>query len=98
VPETFAPGDLVRTRTRDAAGHTRLPRYARGVVGEVVEYAGQHPLPDESALGQPPRTRAVYHVRFSSSVLFGSGDHAVTVELWEDYLEPAAGHSGDKRH
>jgi nitrile hydratase len=28
-------------------------------------------------------------VRFAAADLFGDGDHAVTVELWEDYLEPA---------
>jgi hypothetical protein len=28
-------------------------------------------------------------VRTSTADLFGDGDHAVTVELWEDYLEPA---------
>jgi nitrile hydratase len=30
--------------------------------------------------------RAVYHVRFAATDLFGAGDHTVTVELWEDYL------------
>ncbi|PZA19960.1 SH3-like domain-containing protein, partial [Modestobacter versicolor] len=31
--DRFAPGDRVRTRATDPAGHTRLPRYARGAVG-----------------------------------------------------------------
>jgi nitrile hydratase len=26
-------------------------------------------------------------VRFRAADLFGAGDHTVTVELWEDYLE-----------
>jgi nitrile hydratase subunit beta len=88
VPDRFAPGDRVRTRAVDPAGHTRLPRYARGAVGEVVEPAGHHPLADDRARGLDPRPQAVYHVRFAAADLFGDGDHSVTVELWEDYLVP----------
>ena len=86
--DRFAPGDRVRTRSADPAGHTRLPRYARGAVGVVVERAGAHPLADDRAAGRSPRPQAVYHVRFPAAELFGDGDHTVTVELWEDYLAP----------
>jgi nitrile hydratase beta subunit-like protein len=86
--DRFAPGDRVRTRTTDPAGHTRLPRYARGAVGVVVEPAGRHPLADERARGLAPEPHAVYHVRFAAADLFGTGEHTVTVELWEDYLTP----------
>ena len=86
--DRFAPGDRVRTRAADPAGHTRLPRYARGAVGVVVEPAGRHPLADDRARGLAPGPQAVYHVRFAAADLFGAGDHSVTVELWEDYLTP----------
>jgi len=86
--DRFAPGDRVRTRATDPAGHTRLPRYARGAVGVVVEQAGRHPLADERARGGSPSAQAVYHVQFPAAELFGTGDHTVTVELWEDYLIP----------
>jgi len=33
----FAAGDRVRARSADPDGHTRLPRYVRGHVGEVLE-------------------------------------------------------------
>jgi nitrile hydratase subunit beta len=88
VPDRFAPGDRVRTRTADPAGHTRLPRYARGAVGVVVEPAGRHPLADDRARGLRPAAQTVYHVRFAATDLFGDGDHSITVELWEDYLMP----------
>jgi nitrile hydratase len=88
VTDRFAPGDLVRTTSRDPAGHTRLPRYARGAVGEIVQVAGHHPLADERARGLVGEPQAVYHVRFPAAELFGAGEHAVTVELWESYLEP----------
>jgi Nitrile hydratase beta subunit len=83
------PGVRVRTRAVDPAGHTRLPRYARGAVGVLVEQAGRHPLADERARGRAPEPHAVWHVRFRAADLFGAGDHTVTVELWEDYLEEA---------
>ncbi len=91
MADRFGPGDPVRTRTLDPAGHTRLPRYARGAVGEIVESAGRHPLADDRARGRSTPPQAVYHVRFAAAELFGTGDHSVTVELWEDYLEAAAG-------
>jgi hypothetical protein len=84
--ERLAPGDRVRTRAADPAGHTRLPRYARGAVGVLVEQAGRHPLADDRARGVPGEPRPVWHVRFAAADLFGAGDHTVTVELWEDYL------------
>ena len=88
MADRFAPGDRVRTRTVDRPGHTRLPRYARGVVGEVVERAGAHPLADDRARGVAGEPEPVWHVRFAAADLFGAGDHSVTVELWEDYLTP----------
>ncbi|MBM7804378.1 nitrile hydratase [Geodermatophilus bullaregiensis] len=84
----LAPGVRVRTRTTDPDGHTRLPRYARGAVGVLVEEAGLHPLADDRARGRGGTPRPVWHVRFTAADLFGSGDHTVTVELWADYLAP----------
>ena len=88
MPERYAPGTRVRTRRADPPHHTRLPRYARGAVGTVVEPEGEHPLADDRARGiaSPPRT--VYAVRFEARELFGEGDHAVVLDLWEDYLMP----------
>jgi nitrile hydratase subunit beta len=92
MTDRFAPGDRVRTSSRDPEWHTRLPRYTRGAVGEIVEVAGRHPLADDRARGRSSRQQAVYHVRFAAADLFGDGTHSITVELWEDYLEPAADH------
>jgi nitrile hydratase subunit beta len=85
----FAVGDWVRTRSLDPAHHTRLPRYARGHVGEVVEVQGTWPLADDRARGLPDsRVEPVYTVRFPAADLWGPpGEHWVQVELWESYLE-----------
>jgi hypothetical protein len=88
VADRFTPGTRVRTRRTDPAHHTRLPRYARGAVGTVVGPEGRHPLADDRARGLPSEPRTVYAVRFRAVELFGSGDHAVVLSLWEDYLSP----------
>jgi nitrile hydratase subunit beta len=89
VTELFRPGDRVRARRADPPHHTRLPRYARGAVGTVLERQGHHPLPDDRARRLPAEPEPVYTVRFAAAELFGEGDHTVTVDLWESYLRPA---------
>ncbi|MCW2669256.1 MAG: hypothetical protein QOJ48_276 [Frankiales bacterium] len=84
----FSSGDRVRTSRADPAHHTRVPRYARGAVGSVVEPIGEHPLPDDRARGVTT-VEPVYTVRFSARELFGEGDHDVTVDVWESHLESA---------
>jgi nitrile hydratase len=65
-----------------------VPRYVRGHTGEVVAVLGDWQLPDASVAGII-RTHTCYAVRFSASDLFGTGEHTVTVDLWEPYLERA---------
>lgn len=90
MAELYRPGDQVRTRRADPPHHTRLPRYARGATGTVVERQGRYPLPDLRARQLPARPEPVYAVRFAARDLFGEGDHTVTLDLWESYLRPAA--------
>jgi nitrile hydratase len=86
VTELFAPGDRVLTTRIDPPHHTRLPRYARGAVGTVVESEGRYPLPDDTSRGLPSSPEPVYAVRFAARDLFGSGDHTVVLSLWQGYL------------
>jgi nitrile hydratase subunit beta len=86
----FALGSRVRARSLDPDHHTRLPRYLCGHVGEVIAGGQEWPLPDDVARGiGPPRVEAVYAVRFTAAELWGAGDHTVTADLWECYLEEA---------
>lgn len=87
MADRFAPGTTVRTRRTDPPHHTRLPRYARGAVGTVLESQGQHPLADDRARGIPTEPQTVYAVTFPARELFGEGAHAVTLDLFESYLE-----------
>ncbi len=85
---SYPAGARVRVRACDPDHHTRVPRYVRGHTGEVVAVLGRWPLPDDRARGiAPPRVQACYAVRFSAADLWGSGDHTVTVDLWESYLD-----------
>ena len=87
----YVPGDPVRTHVHGAAGHTRLPQYARGCRGTVTASHGAHVLPDASALGEE-RAEPLYTVAFAAADLWpeaaGSRDR-VYLDLWESYLEPA---------
>ncbi len=85
----FAAGDRVRTQVHDPDRHTRLPRYARGRTGRVLEVTAAKPLPDDVTRHRPePRVEPVYTVAFAASDLWGDGSHEVTLDLWQSYLEP----------
>jgi nitrile hydratase subunit beta len=92
ITPRFFPGHQVRTRNIHPAGHTRLPRYARGKIGVVDRDHGVYVFPDTSAhaLGEDPQH--VYSVRFTARELWGeqaSPRDAVYLDLWDNYLEPA---------
>lgn len=87
----FALGQKVRSSTASPKGHTRLPIYARGRVGEVVLHHGAHVFPDANAHGLGECPQHLYTVRFSARELWGpqaSPRDSVTLDLWESYLEP----------
>jgi nitrile hydratase len=91
-PPRFAVGDGVRTRNIHPAGHTRLPRYARGKLGVVQRVHGAHVLPDASAHGAGEQPQWLYAVRFDGRELWGESADAglaVTIDAWDAYLEPA---------
>ena len=88
----FAAGDRVRARTINPEGHTRLPRYARGRSGIVETYHGAHVFPDTNAHFQGEAPQPLYTVRFTARELWGDAAHSadtVSLDLWEDYLDPA---------
>ena len=91
-PAGFAVGDRVRTRIMHPAGHTRLPRYARGKDGVIERLNGPHVLPDSNAHGQGENPEWLYTVRFTGSELWGRDADpslVVSIDAWESYLEPA---------
>lgn len=91
-PARFALGDRVVTRNMHPAGHTRLPRYARGKAGVIERVHGAHVFPDTNAHLQGENPQWLYTVRFSGRELWGEeadAGLAVSIDAWESYLEPA---------
>jgi nitrile hydratase len=88
----YRPGDRVRARNMNPAGHTRLPRYARGKTGEIVLHHGAHVFPDSNAHFAGEAPQHLYAVRFTARELWGESAPArdtVTLDLWESYLDHA---------
>ena len=91
VTSAFSVGDIVRARNVQPAGHTRLPRYVRGRLGQIAAVHGNHVFPDTNAHDQGENPQPLYNVRFSAEELWGpeaSARDCVHIDLWEDYLEP----------
>lgn len=87
----FQIDDAVRTRHFHPPGHTRLPRYARGKKGVVVDYYGFQDFGDE-APADVPRVQPLYAVRLTARELWGESAEAnstIHLDMWESYLEPA---------
>jgi nitrile hydratase subunit beta len=88
----FGTGDRVLTRNAHPAGHTRLPRYARGRHGTIERFHGVYTLPDAHAHGRGREPQPLYSVRFEGRALWGESAEPgawVYLDLWESYLEPA---------
>ena len=88
----FAIGARVRTARHMHAGHTRLPRYLRDRVGEVVLHHGAHVFPDVSATMAGDAPQQLYTVRFDGREVWGEDAEpglTVSADLWESYLAPA---------
>jgi nitrile hydratase len=82
----------VRTINDHPTGHTRLPRYARGVEGTVERVHGCFVFPDTNAAGDPD-PQWCYTVTFAAAELWGrSADprSTVSIDAFEPYLVPAS--------
>mgnify|MGYP002630475589 FL=1 len=89
----YAIGDSVRVKENHSAGHTRVPGYAQGATGIIVDALGCHIYPDKNAHGEHIGEQ-LYTVRFSAAQLWGPNaeNDEVLIDLWEPYLSPADKH------
>ena len=86
----FTPGQIIRVKMLNPPTHTRMPRYLRGHVGEVIRIHGAHVFPDSNAerLGENPQW--LYGIRFTARELWNrSTPDVIHADLWEPYLEAA---------
>ena len=87
--EKFHQNEAVMVRNSSCIGHTRLPRYTRGKIGNIDSFYGWHILPDSSANGEN-KAEPLYSVKFRASELWPNEGHindSIYVDMWESYLE-----------
>ena len=92
VRPLFKVGQRVRARNIHPAGHTRLPRYARGKAGTITRDHGVYSFPDTTAHFLGEKRQHVYSVRFAARELWGdsaSPRDFIYIDMWDDYLERA---------
>ncbi len=88
----FAASQAVRARNLHPAGHTRLPRYARGKPGRVERVHPAFVFPDANAHREGEQPQYLYTVCFDGRDLWGADAEpglVVSLDLFESYLEPA---------
>ena len=88
----FSVGDRVRAKTVHPVGHTRLPRYVRGRVGEVIRCYRPQGFQDHEPLRDQTGPQPMYAVRFEGAELWGEqseSNSSVVLDMWESYLERA---------
>lgn len=90
----FVVGDRVRTLATGVNHHTRLPAYARGKNGRIVDVYGAHVFADSHARGLGEQPQWLYNVLFTAHELWGEGcdeTSTVSIDAWEPYLEAVGG-------
>ncbi len=88
----FKVGDRVRARNTHPAGHTRLPGYVRGKVGEVISAYRRQGVQDAYPMSDHDGPQPIYAVRFDGTEVWGESAEAnssVCLDMWEAYLAPA---------
>lgn len=86
----YAPGDRVRVRALDPAGHCRTPGYLRGRRGVVTRCIGVFPDPEKLAyhdIGLPHLP--LYTVTFDAAEVWDREDPGVTIaaDIYQPWLE-----------
>jgi nitrile hydratase subunit beta len=88
APARFRPGERVQARNIHVLGHTRLPRYVRGRIGEIIRVHGAFVFPDSNAHAGGENPQWLYTVAFTAAELWGKNDNvSINLDLWEPYLE-----------
>lgn len=93
VTRRFKPGDRVRVRDDDPAGHVRTPRYIRGKPGVIERYCGAFNNPEDLAYGGSGLPRQpLYRVRFLQCEVWpdytGYREDSLDIEVFQHWLQP----------
>ncbi|HLZ26460.1 MAG TPA: SH3-like domain-containing protein [Chloroflexota bacterium] len=88
----FKPGDRVRVKADERAGHVRTPAYVRGKLGWVERIHGAFRDPEKLAYGGDGLPlQPLYMVGFHQTDLWrpyaASGGDSLYVDIYEPWLE-----------
>ncbi|HEV7665722.1 MAG TPA: SH3-like domain-containing protein [Chloroflexota bacterium] len=92
---SFKPGDRVRVKAEERAGHMRTPAYVRGKLGWIERLHGEFRNPEQLAYGGDGLPRQpLYLVGFRQMDLWQqryaeSPRDKLYVDIYEPWLEPA---------
>lgn len=90
LPARFQLGDRVRAKVMHPRTYTRLPRYVRGKVGNIVKDYGVYVFPDTVGQRLDTKPQHVYSVRFAAQDLWGAdapANDSLFVDLFDDHLD-----------
>ena len=89
IEAKYQPGDPVRIIGDNPSGHTRVPGYARGKIGQIRVLHGVHVFADASAHGERIGEH-LYTVTLQAGELWGKQadtSQRVNIDLWEPHLQ-----------
>jgi nitrile hydratase len=90
TPQQYQVGELIITHNAHPKSHTRLPRYIRGRIGEIINHHGAHIFPDVHASTGEKKPEHLYTVKFTGEQLWGAStaepNTAVNVDVFEPYI------------
>ena len=92
IAPSFRVGETIRACNFHPTGHTRLPRYVRGKLGEIAADHGVFQFADSLAHGDEKQPQHLYSVKFTAQELWGQiamPQDTLYIDLWDDYLELA---------
>jgi len=92
-PNRFAVGDRVTVRNDFPEGrHVRAPGYVRGRTGKLIRKGHMIPFPGQACFRDPAPRERTWLVQFERADLWPDSPErgAITVDLWDSYLLPAA--------
>ena len=96
IPVQYTVGQRVKTRVHGNTfvdgGHTRLPSYARGKTGWIIQHHGAHVFPDSNAHSLGEALNRCIPLGFMHGDLWDTAENPedeVVLDLWQSYLEPA---------
>lgn len=88
APPRYTVGERVRIVNEHPRSHTRMPRYIRGRVGDIVSHHGAHIFADEHAVSGEKLPRHLYGIRFGGDELWGASSTEPNSAVYVDVFEP----------